>query len=269
MPFDPARFEAEVALKLIPTEELPMVAQNALEAGFDGPHVVRMAILDPKYGWAIDQALPLMLKELGCNRLTPQDAALHLAQEHARHLLDTGENPLSSLPYFYRLMLAANYPTDLIELGFLEDNFDYFFDDPDEQRTVVLEALQNLLSPELRQERKLQRQAIWERTRAKTESEWPYVLDSPSGRALLKERFIERIIELRPLLWIELAAWIVLGWAFSSWRAILIGFVTTVPLMLILAIWAVYRQMKFERRDTLLRLGVPDDKIYASTRTRP
>ena len=47
MPFDPAKFEAEVALKLTPTERLPAAAQDALEAGFDGPHVLRMAILEP------------------------------------------------------------------------------------------------------------------------------------------------------------------------------------------------------------------------------
>jgi hypothetical protein len=57
MPFDLATFEAEVALKLIPTERLPSVAQDALEAGFDGPHVVRMAVLEPVADWGIDQAL--------------------------------------------------------------------------------------------------------------------------------------------------------------------------------------------------------------------
>jgi hypothetical protein len=46
MPFDPATFEAEVAIKLIPTERLTLVAQDALEAGIEGPHVLRMAILE-------------------------------------------------------------------------------------------------------------------------------------------------------------------------------------------------------------------------------
>ena len=65
MSFDPATFEAEVALRLIPTEQLPRVAQNPLEEGLDGPHVLRMAILEPDAGWAIDQALAPMLVELG------------------------------------------------------------------------------------------------------------------------------------------------------------------------------------------------------------
>jgi hypothetical protein len=116
MPFDPARFEAEVALDLIPTEKLPAVAQDALEAGFDGPHVVRMAILEPEAGWAIDQALPL-------------------------------------------------------------------------------------------------------------------------------------------------AAWILVGWAFSSWRTATIGFIVTVPVLLALSVWGVYWRMKVERRDLLLRWRVPDYQI--------
>src|ERR1700744_2800985 len=118
MPFDPATFEAEVALKLIPPERLPAVAQDAMEAGFDGPHVVRMAILEPAYGWAIDQALPSMLEELGCRELSPKEAALWLGRERAKHLLETGEDPLPSLPYFYRLMRTADYPDELIGLGY-------------------------------------------------------------------------------------------------------------------------------------------------------
>jgi len=57
MAFTPETFEAEVALKLIPTERLPSVAQDALEAGYDGRHIRRMAALEPNAFWAIDQAI--------------------------------------------------------------------------------------------------------------------------------------------------------------------------------------------------------------------
>lgn len=50
MSFDPATLEAEIALKLIPTERLPSIAQDALEGGFEGPHILRMAILEPDAG---------------------------------------------------------------------------------------------------------------------------------------------------------------------------------------------------------------------------
>jgi hypothetical protein len=98
MPFDPTSFEAEIALKLIPTERLPVVAQDALEAGFDGPHVLRMASLEPEAGWVIEQALSPMLAELGCQTLPPREAALRLAQARGRHILESGGPPaLSSL----------------------------------------------------------------------------------------------------------------------------------------------------------------------------
>jgi hypothetical protein len=157
MPFDPASFESEVALKLIPTEQLPMVAQDALEGGFDGPHVLRMAILEPSAGWAIDQALPPMLAELGCQAIPPKEAALRLAQIRARRILETGEDPIPSLPFFYRLMWAADYPEELIELGYFDDVNFGLFDVPEEKRTRAREALEELLSPELRQKRLIEK----------------------------------------------------------------------------------------------------------------
>ena len=86
MPFDPAIFEAEVALNLIPTE---------------GLRVVRMAILDRRDGWAIDQALPHMLDELGRQPIPRKEAALRLAHQRDQRILASGEDPLLSLCYFY------------------------------------------------------------------------------------------------------------------------------------------------------------------------
>ena len=84
MPFDLFAFEAEVALHLIPTERLPTMAIEAVEASYDGPHVLRMAVLDPASPWEIEQALPSMLAELGCRPLALDQAALTLAQDARR-----------------------------------------------------------------------------------------------------------------------------------------------------------------------------------------
>lgn len=261
MPFDLATFEAEVALKLIPTERLPSVAQDALEAGFDGPRVVRMAVLEPVANWGIDQALPPMMEELGCKAISPEDAALHLARQRARHILETGEDPLPSMPYFYGLMLAADRLEELYELAYLDDDDIFYSDDPEGKRTRAREALEELLSPELRQRRSLERQAAWELEQAKIKGEWPYILNSLTGRALLKQRYKEKISEMRPFLWIELVAWIIFGWGISSWRTTVIGYIVSVPILFALPIWGEYRRMKRERRDTLLRRGVADELI--------
>lgn len=126
MPFDPATFEAEVALKLIPTERLPAAAQDALEAGFDGQHTLRMAILEPAAGWAIDQALPPMMEELWLRSISPEEAASKLARQRAQRLVETGENPLPSMPYFYRLLIAGNYPDELYDLAYFDDEDSFY-----------------------------------------------------------------------------------------------------------------------------------------------
>ena len=259
MPFDPATFEAEVALKLIPTEQLPSAAQDALEAGYEGPHVLRMAILEPMAGWAIDQALAPMLEELGCHLIAPAEAALRLAHQRAQRILDTGDDPLPSMSYFYRLIVEADYPDELIELGYSDD--DDLFDDPDEKRIRAREALEELLLPELRQRRLAERKDAWEREQARIKSEWPYVLNSPTGRALLKLRYREKITEMRPFLWIKLVAGAFAGWMYSSWRIALDVYLVALPLLLVLPLWGEYLRMKRERRDTLLRRGVPDELI--------
>jgi len=261
MSFDPAIFEAEVALKLIPTEKLPMIAQDALEAGFDGPPIVRMAILEPNAGWAIDQALSPMLSALDCQILQPKEAALRLAYTRARRILETGEDPLRSIPYFHQLMLAADYPAELIELGYFDDDDIFFSDLPEERSVRAREALEDLLSPELREQRGAERRAAWEREQARAKLEWPYVLDSASGRELLKKRYKEKIAEMKPVLWIEGLVWIWAGWAYSSWRTTLIGYLVSVPVLFVLPGWGEYRGMKRERRDLLLRRGVPEEQI--------
>ena len=249
MPFDPPTFEAELALNLIPTEQLPALAQDALEAGFAGPHIVRMAIMQPTDGWAIDQALPPMLEELGCHSITPKEAALWLAHQRAKLILETGEDPLPSLSYFYRLMLSADYPKELIDLDYLKDDCDFLEENIDNQRALAREALENLISPELREQRHTERKADWEREQARAKQEWPYVLNSPTGRTLLRKRYKEKLIEMRKLLWIEFISWIMLGLAFNSWRITAMGYVATVPVLLTLPLWSEYRQMKTERRD--------------------
>ncbi len=130
-------------LKLIPTEQLPSVAQDALEAGFDGPYVLRMAILEPVAGWAIDQALPPMLEELGLHPIAPEEAALRLARQRAQRILNTGEDPWPSLSYFHRLMETAGHPEELIELGYFDDEDIFYSDDPERSGRASEKPLKN------------------------------------------------------------------------------------------------------------------------------
>jgi len=261
MPFDPRIFEAEVALKLIPTEQLPLLAQDALEAGYDGTKVLRMAILDPKDGWEIDQALLPMLQELGCQTISLKEAALRLACLRAKRILDSTEDPLLSLSYFCQLREAGDYPAELDELAYIDDDYAFYSAETDEKHLYVREALQELLSPELKEKRQAERKAAWEQEQALAKREWPYVLNSQSGRDLLKNRYMEKLAEMRPLLWIELVAWGLLGWSFNSLRTAVIGFVVSLPILLALLFGGEYLKLKRERRNILLRRGIPENQI--------
>lgn len=261
MSFDLSTFEAEVSLKLISTEQLPSCAQDALEASYNGPRVLRMAILDPRYGWEIDQALPPMMAELGCQLIPPDEAALRLARQRAQKILNRGEDPLPHLNYFSKLMVAADYPRDLIELGNLEEDFEFLVDEPSERRELAIEALADLLSPELRNKRRDERLAEWTRRQEESKRDWPYIFNSPRGRSILKERYKESLAYIRPIFVIEAVAWLLVGWAYSSWRTAVIGYVICIPLFFAMPLLGEYRRLKRERRDTLLRMGVPDEQI--------
>lgn len=82
--------------------------------------------------------------------MSAKDAALRLAHIRAKGILETREDPLLSISYFHRLMVAADYPEDLIELGYFDDDDIFFSDDPDGKRVRAFEALEELLSPTLR-----------------------------------------------------------------------------------------------------------------------
>ena len=82
-------------------------------------------------------------------------------------------------------MLAADYPSELIELGYFDDDYILFSDSPEDVQIRVREALEVLLSPELREQRAAERKAAWEGEQARIKSEWPFVLNSPrAGHSL-------------------------------------------------------------------------------------
>lgn len=223
-----------------------------------GRHILRMAILDPKYGYEIHEVLPEMLAELGRGTPSREDAALWLARRRARQILDSGEDPLPSLAWFYQVMLKGDHPRELVELGYLEDEF-FLVGDPAEQRSLTIAALQNLLDPELCARRNAEATAAWQERLREAQENWPYVLNSPGGRALLKQRFWEDLNwRLAPILACPLA---VLGWISGHWLWALFGGVVYVPVIALLRLWVKYVQLKQERRRLLLLLRYPEDRI--------
>ncbi|NUQ29123.1 MAG: hypothetical protein HOQ35_11490 [Acidobacteriaceae bacterium] len=274
MSFDPAVFEAEVALRQILTEKLPSVAQDALEAGWDGPAVTRMAILNPNDRSEIDQALSPMLAELGLQHLDLKTAAIRLAERRAVRILGSGEDPIPHLGYFYRLMYEAGYPEELYELGYLEDEIFCSSEEPDVLRGWCREALENLLNPEIREKQRVEREAAVEEAhrqaerrleaaeaRRQAEKDWPYVWHSPERHRLLKERLRERFDQWPPLIVLLLGCCTLLGWSTGHWFVGLLLLLGVPPIVLLLSYWRLNRELRYERRAALLRLGYPEEKI--------
>ena len=267
MPFDPPTFEAEVTLHLIPTEELPTRAIQAVEAGFDGPHVLRMAVLDPHYPYAIQQALRAMLAELGSRGISLEQAATHLANQRAKRILTQNEDPLTGWSYFHRLYIAGDNPSVLDNLAYALDECDYLDTPIEEQRVIAHEALAEFLDPVLRQVREAERQAAWklqrevyEQQQAEAKEEWPHKSNSPTRRAILRERLTERARDSRIFLLLLPLSWIIGAWTFHTLWIFLYG-IAYVLLLPPFAYWAEYRRMKRERRYKLLRMGISEEDI--------
>ena len=122
MPFDPRAIEAKLSLDLFHPEDLPALACDALEAGYDSPAVLRMASLIKPSGWETDAVLPAFIAETGMNLLPATAASMRVAYDLAREILDCRQDPLQHTRRFERFWIEADYPIELSELGQLPDH---------------------------------------------------------------------------------------------------------------------------------------------------
>ncbi len=120
--FDPSLIAAEFALSILHPEDLPGAAAQALETGHDGPIIRRMAALDRPSGWEVDQLFTEFLSEMGLKPLSKQDAAVRVAYEYSRKILDERKDPMSSLGCFLRLWVESDYVSEIAGLGTMKDD---------------------------------------------------------------------------------------------------------------------------------------------------
>ena len=184
-----------------------------------------------------------MLAELGCQPISPRDAALRLGRRRAASIRESGEDPLPSMPYFYILLRAADGDVDFYDLAYFDDDCT-FPEPPENTRKRAREAIEELLSPDLREQRMAARKAEWEHQAAEAKTEWPYVLNSPIGRELFKARYKEKVIELRPFILLFFAGWIIFGWTTGAWYISAKGYLIGLALLFLLPLWGEYRRMK-------------------------
>ena len=121
MQFDARVVEAQIALNLISTTDMPRLAWDALEAGLDGPAIRRLAALDSPTFFEVRAVLPHAMKEMGLAEMKETDAAVRLARVRAREILHSETDPLKHLRDFEYLWISADYCKELAECGCLDD----------------------------------------------------------------------------------------------------------------------------------------------------
>jgi hypothetical protein len=122
MPFDPRTIEAQLALNLIGAIDMPRLAWDALEAGFDGPAIRRMASFESPTFFQVSEVLPRMMQELHLSKMTAGQAALRLARSKAQEILASKSDPLLHVRAFEQLWRSAGYCAELTDIGNLVDD---------------------------------------------------------------------------------------------------------------------------------------------------
>jgi hypothetical protein len=121
VPFDKELIEAQLALDLISTAEMPKLAWDALEAGMDGPAIRRLAAFEKPTGFEVDEVLPRAIKEMQLSIPTPAHAARILMRQRALDILESGVDPLARTNDFLTIWFRSGYPSDLTLMGNLDD----------------------------------------------------------------------------------------------------------------------------------------------------
>ena len=121
VPFDSQLVEARLALGLIGPDEMPALAWDALEAGFDGRSIRRLAALIKPSGWETDQIIPAFMAEAGMTSISREEASIRVARQLARRILCEELDPLAYSRDFEVLWIQADYPTAIQGVGSLDD----------------------------------------------------------------------------------------------------------------------------------------------------
>jgi len=122
VPFDRDQIEARLALNLIASADMPQIAWDALEAGLDGPATRRLAALEHPTYFEVAEVFPRVRQELGLTEITVGQAALRVAKQIARDILDKGDDPLRHVQTFESLWVRSGYAKDIQALGTMHDD---------------------------------------------------------------------------------------------------------------------------------------------------
>jgi hypothetical protein len=107
---------------MIQPEDFSMLAINALEADLDGPTIRQVSGLIQPSGYTMDLLLGRFMAEAGLVTISKDTAYARLAQELVREVIRSGADPLEFTRELERLWIAAEYPSNLQDIGILHDD---------------------------------------------------------------------------------------------------------------------------------------------------
>lgn len=102
--------------------DMPEIALSALEAGLDGKAIRRLAILEHPTYFEVAEVLPRAMQELGLTQIPIEEAAVRVAKEIAKGILESGDDALLHLCDFESLWVRSDYAHQISELGTLYDD---------------------------------------------------------------------------------------------------------------------------------------------------
>ncbi len=146
MSFDRHRIEAELALAMIPSLDMPKIAVDGLESGLDGPAIRQLAWLEKPSPFEVAEILPKACKELGLANLTVGEAAERLTRIRVAEILDANLDPLLCLKELQDIWTEAHHPRETKSIGTLYDEIDKHPDwSESKTRDWVTKELQHFL----------------------------------------------------------------------------------------------------------------------------
>jgi hypothetical protein len=120
--FDRDQIEAKLALNLIASVDMPQIALGALETGLDGKAIRRLAVLEHPTYFEVAEVLPRAMQELGLTKIPIEEAAVRVAKQIAREILNSGDDPLRRIRDFESLWVRSDYADQIRSLGTLSDD---------------------------------------------------------------------------------------------------------------------------------------------------
>lgn len=120
--FDPRLLAARWYARRLFPEGVPQAAADALEAGFDGPALRRLAGLIRPTLVDIQPWIENALEEIGqVEPLSQEEGLIAIAEPVARHIVDGSLDPLEGCRRLAAYAMAAGYPACLVGFFQIDD----------------------------------------------------------------------------------------------------------------------------------------------------